>query len=429
MNGSRQAAGLRLAVVRQRYTPHGGAERFVERALGALAASGADVTVIARSWDTAASVAARDTAASVGAKDTAASVAARDTAASVGVGSSRGSARVAVVDPFFVGRLWRDAGFARAARKAWQAGGYDLVQSHERIPGCEMYRAGDGVHRQWLVNRRAYASPLARIGLALSPYHRYVCAAERAMFEHPRLRAVICNSRMVRDEILKSFRIAPEKLHVIYNGVDTEHFHPRERAAARARERQRLGAGAGDTLLVFVGSGFARKGLDTLLAAIAAERAPLRLAVVGRDRELPRFVALARDLGLGDRVAFVGGVDDVRPWYAAADALVLPTHYDPFPNVVPEALAMGIPVFVSDQCGAAEIVTHGASGYVCRTGDVAGLAQLLGAFAALADRSALESAARRSVESFSLQAMTAQLLALYAALGAKTRGSERIVNA
>jgi UDP-glucose:(heptosyl)LPS alpha-1,3-glucosyltransferase len=401
---------LRLAVVRQRYTPHGGAERFVERALGALAARDAEVTVIARSWDT---------------------------SASAGVGESGGAVRVAVVDPFFIGRLWRDAGFARAARKAWQAGGYDLVQSHERIPGCEIYRAGDGVHRQWLVNRRAYASLRTRIGLALSPYHRYVCAAERAMFEHPRLRAVICNSRMVRDEILRNFRVDAQKLHVIYNGVDTEYFHPRERAAARTRERQRLGAGAGDTLLVFVGSGFARKGLDTLLAAIAMAqapssmaqapsgpvRAPLRLAVVGRDRELPRFVRLAREAGLADRVAFVGGVDDVRPWYAAADALVLPTHYDPFPNVVPEALAMGIPVCVSDQCGAAEIVKHGESGYICRTGDVAGLAKLLGAFAALTDRSALESAARRSAESFSLQAMTAQLLALYASLGGQASGS------
>jgi len=301
------ALRLKLAVVRQRYTPHGGAERFVERALGSLAARGAEVSVIARKWE------------------------------------SGGSARIMVVDPFYVGRLWRDAGFARAARAAWRAGGFDFVQSHERIPGCEIYRAGDGVHRQWLANRRAYASAIERAGLAISPYHRYVCAAEREMFEHPRLRAVICNSRMVRDEILRHFQLAPGKLHVIYNGVDTLHYHPEVRTAQRERERARLGAGEGDILLAFVGSGFARKGLDTLLAAMSAAKARLRLVVVGRDRELPRFVSRARNVGLGERVAFVGGVEDVRPYYAAADALVLPTHYDPFPNVVPEALAMGIP--------------------------------------------------------------------------------------
>ncbi len=373
-------AALRLAVVRQRYNPHGGAERFVERAFGALAAGGADVTIIARSWE------------------------------------AGGAAKVQVVDPFHVGRLWRDAGFAGAARRAWRAGRFDLVQSHERIPGCEIYRAGDGVHRQWLANRSVYASPVERLGFALSPYHRYVCAAERSMFEHPALRAVICNSSMVRDEILRHFRIDAAKLQVIYNGVDTGYFHPRERAAQRDRERERLGVAAGETLLAFVGSGFARKGLDTVIRAMSASRAPLRLAVVGRDRELPRFVAAAREAGLAGRVAFVGGVEDVRPYYAAADALVLPTHYDPFPNVVPEALAMGVPAIVSDQCGAAEVIAEGVSGYIRHAGDVQGLAQALDAFAATVDRSPLEAAARAAAERLSLEAMTAQLLALYARL-------------
>ncbi len=367
---------LRLAVVRQRYNPHGGAERFVERALGSLASRGAEATVIARSWETG------------------------------------GSARVQVVDPFYLGRLWRDAGFAGAARRTWQAGGFDLVQSHERIPGCEIYRAGDGVHRQWLANRRVYAPLAERVGLALSPYHRYVCAAERRMFEHPRLRAVICNSKMVRDEILRHFRLDAGKLHVIYNGVDTQHFHPRERAAHRERERARLGVAPGETLLAFVGSGFARKGLDAVLGAMAASAAALRLVVVGRDRELPRFVALARKAGLAERVAFAGGVEDVRPYYSAADALVLPTHYDPFPNVAPEALAMGLPAIVSDQCGAAEIVVHGESGYVCGAGDAAGLGKLLVEFART-DRAAMEAAARKAAEQLSLDAMTVELLALY----------------
>jgi len=376
---------LRLAVVRQRYNPHGGAERFVERAFGALAARGADVTIIARQWET-------------------------------GGKGSAGAVRVQVVDPFYVGRLWRDAGFARAARAEWQRGGFGLVQSHERIPGCEIYRAGDGVHRQWLENRTVDASAVERLRLAASPYHRYVCAAERAMFEHARLRAVICNSRMVRDEILRHFRVDAAKLHVIYNGVDTEHFHPRERAAARERERARLGARPEELLLVFVGSGFARKGLDAVLGAMARSGVPTRLAVVGRDRELPRFVAMARDAGLGERVQFVGGVGDVRPYYAAADLLVLPTRYDPFPNVVPEALAMGVPAIVSDQCGAAEVIEEGVSGHVCRAGDPESVARAIDAFAARADRAPAEAAARVAAQGLALEEMTARLLALYGTL-------------
>src|SRR5206468_9051982 len=175
---------LKLAIVRQRYNPFGGAERFIARALPALERAGADVTLICRKeggW---------------------------------------GARRVLRVDPFYIGKVWRDWSFARAARAAWRRTGFDLVQSHERIPGCDVYRAGDGVHRRWLELRALAAPFLERLGIVLNPYHRYVCAAERRLFEHPRLRAVICNSRMVSDEIRRGFRIAPEKLHVVYSGVD-----------------------------------------------------------------------------------------------------------------------------------------------------------------------------------------------------------------
>src|SRR5207245_694359 len=100
-----------------------------------------------------------------------------------------------------------------------------------------------------------------RIGITLNPYHRYVCSAEKQMFEHPRLRAVICNSKMVRDEVQRAFRIGREKLHVIYNGVDLEYFHPRQGEALRGAARAQLGCRPRDTLFLFVGSGFSRKGL------------------------------------------------------------------------------------------------------------------------------------------------------------------------
>jgi UDP-glucose:(heptosyl)LPS alpha-1,3-glucosyltransferase len=369
---------MKLALVRQRYNPYGGAERHIERAVTALQREGAEVTLIAREW--------------------------------TGEGAGR-TRRVLEVNPFYIGRWWRDAGFARAARAAWERAGFALVQSHERIPGASIYRAGDGVHRQWLENRARYASVAVRLSIALNPYHSYVCAAEKAMFEHPGLRAVICNSRMVRGEILQHFSIAEEKLRVIYNGVDTERFHPRARVARNG----------GDIVLAFVGSGFARKGLDTVLAAMARSRLRLKLLVVGDDRELPRYAALAKVLKIGEHVSFTGGVDDVRPHYAAADALVLPTLYDPFPNVVLEAMAMGLPAIVSDQCGAAELVKHAESGWIVPAQDVSALAETLDG---LEDRPRLErmgAAARAAVEPYTIEAMAGQLLALYRELGSTLR--------
>ena len=128
---------------------------------------------------------------------------------------------------------------------------------------------------------------------------------------------------------------------------------------------------------------------------------------------------MAEAAPLGDRVRFLGARDDVRPLYAAADCLVLPTRYDPFPNTVLEALAMALPAIVSTQCGAAEIIEPGVNGWLCQADDAAGLARLLrGADEAIRDP-ALAAAARSSVERFSLDAMAGRLSALYQRLAAE----------
>jgi len=376
------SASQRIALVRQRYNPFGGAERFIERALASLEPLGAEVTLIAREW--------------------------RDA----------GARRFLRVNPPYFGALWRDAGFARAARAAWTRERFDLVQSHERIPGCDVYRAGDGVHRQWLEYRLQEASRLERSKVRANPYHRYVCKVERSLFEHPRLRAVICNSHMVRADVLRHFRVAEAKLHVVYNGVDLDHFHPRHRDALRTQARSALGCADGDLLFAFVGSGFERKGLRFAIDALARSAdARLRLAVAGEDRDAARFAAQARAAGVADRVRLLGGVEDVRPLYAAADCFILPTLYDPFPNAALEALAMGLPVIVSRRCGAAELVRTGENGWTCEAHDVAALTMLLGAAAAAVRDEKMRAAARASAEGFGIDEMAGKLTALYAALG------------
>ena len=372
---------MRVALVRQRYNQYGGAERFIARALPALERAGAQMTLISRRAE------------------------------------GWGARNSIAVDPFYIGNAWRDASFASAARETWQAGGFDLVQSHERIAGCDLYRAGDGVHAEWLAIRRAAAGAFERVGIALSPHHHYVCAAEREMFGHPRLRGVICNSAMVRDEILRRFRVAPGKLHLIYNGVDLEHFHPRHRAALRPAARAELGLGEDDVLFLFVGSGFARKGLDAAIAALAASGEPsFRLAAAGRDRRAARFAALASSHGLGGRVRLLGGRDDVRPLYAAADCFILPTRYDPFPSTVLEALAMGLPAIVGRRSGAAEVLRQGQGGWICEPGDIAGLAQLMREAARAARIETTAAAARATAEGYGIDDMARRLTELYSTL-------------
>lgn len=370
---------MNIAIVRQRYNPYGGAERFVSRAVAALGREGVEVTVFARDWS--------------------------EGAAQDGVG------RLVRCDPFYIGRTWRDWGFGRAVCAALSVQKFDLVQAHERIACCDVYRAGDGVHAQWLANRRQVLGAAGRLGLALNPYHAFLLAAERRMFASARLRAVICNSRMVRDEIRRHFGLADDKLHVVYNGVDLEAFNPALKVS-RAEVRAGLGISNSAMTYLFVGSGFERKGLPQLLGAMKpVEKA--HLIVVGEDKRLDSMRRLCLRLGIDKRVHFVGGQADVKPWYGAADCFVLPTLYDPFPNAALEAMASGLPVITTTQCGAAEFVETGVSGALCTAGDEIGLSSAMIAIGNVDHAAMMGNAARNAVSGLGIDAMALQLTALY----------------
>ena len=378
---------MKIAIIRQRYNPYGGAERFVERALGALVAEGVTVDLITRNWDGA---------------------------------PAAGFSQISCDPPYarwWGGRAARDRSFAQAAQALMAAGGYDITQSHERIPGCMIFRAGDGVHAAWLAHRSRQLSPLERLAQNCSPYHRYVLEAERRMFAHPALRAVICNSAMVAEEIRHHYGLAPDRLQVIHNGVDTAFFHPERAAALRQEARARLELDPGTPLLLFVGSGFARKGVPGLLQALARmQRQDAQLLIVGADRKLNAMQRLAARLGLAQRVRFAGPQREVLPWYGAADGFVLPTLYDPGPNAALEALACGLPLVTSLRCGAREWVQEGVNGWVTDALDVPALARALDGLCELGFQAPARAAARAAVAGLSLEAMSARLVQLYRAL-------------
>jgi UDP-glucose:(heptosyl)LPS alpha-1,3-glucosyltransferase len=371
------AAGVapRVALVRSRYDPAGGAERFVQGAVAALRAEGASLTVVTRHWP-----------------------------------DDDGSALV--VDPFHVGSLWRDWSFARAACEALSRRHFDLVQSHERIACCDIYRAGDGVHAQWLEERGRVQSAGGRLAARLSPHHRYVLAAERALFTSPRLKAVICNSEMVRGEIRARFDTRADRLVLIRNAVDSGAFHPGLREEMGGAVRQQLGIPRDARVALHVGSGFERKGVASLLDAVAAARCRPWAVIVGRDKRSARYLQQARRLGIAERVRFAGSVSDVRPYLAAADMFVLATLYDPQPNAVLEAMAAGLPVLTTPKCGAAELLREGESGASRDALDVRGMAEVLDAWEPGVARR-IGAAARAAVAPYTPEAMAREYLALY----------------
>jgi UDP-glucose:(heptosyl)LPS alpha-1,3-glucosyltransferase len=383
---------MRLAIVRQRYTPYGGAERFVEGALEALLERGIAITLYTRQWPQ----------------------------------TRLQLIEPVICNPFYVGRLWRDWSFARAVCRAIATKPPELVQSHERLLCCDVYRAGDGVHREFLDERLRTATPFQRWLVEAAPYHQYVLNIERRLFESPVLRAVICNSKMVRTEIQEHFGVPEEKLPVIYNAVDSDAFSP-ELRSQRAAVRNALHIPEEATVFLFVGSGYARKGVARAIEALARLPGDCYLVVVGRDKALSAYKRLARRLGVYNRVALLGPQTETRPFYGAADAFVLPTLYDPCPNAALEAMACGLPVITSTKCGAAELVLEHDAGLVGPARDIdvlaANMTKLLDAQA----RAALGARAREAVLPLTPAAMTLQLALLYrdllaAAYAAKPTG-------
>lgn len=367
---------LRLAIVRQKYRPDGGAERFISRALEALGSEQLDLNIITRSWQ----------------------------------GTPHPDWHLHICNPAKLGRVSRERGFAHAARACWEREKFDIVQSHERIAGCDIFRAGDGVHRVWLEQRARIVSSWQRLSAALSPYHRYVLQAEAEMFNSPTLKAVICNSEMVKRDILRCFSLDAGKIHVIHNAIDASRFQPATEASRQAT-RQQLALPDSATVLIYVGSGFERKGLKAAIEALAAS--DRYLIVVGQDKQLQRYQQLANQLNCLDRLRFVGVQQDVQPFYHAADALLLPTLYDPFPNVVLEAMACGLPVITSTGCGGAEFITAGQEGFVCDALDINGLSQAVNAIPALSVDSRMGEAARRKIEPYGPQRLAQALTSLY----------------
>lgn len=204
--------------------------------------------------------------------------------------------------------------------------------------------------------------------------------------------------------------IEPGRIEVVQNGIDAAEFSP------GVGDRARFGLPAAGVMAAFVGDLMTeRKNLDTVLSAVAGVP-DLHLVVAGTS-DGSRFPALAKRLGIADRVHFVGMVKDMPLLLRSVDFLVFPSRYEPWGMVVPEAMAAGLPVITTRSTGASEIVAEDAGFVLDDPDDVHVLAAVIRQVASdAALRAAAGLRAREIVQPMSWGRMADQYVALYASL-------------
>ncbi|CUR53398.1 Glycosyl transferase group 1 family protein [Serratia symbiotica] len=317
----------RLAIIRQKYRPDGGSERFASQMISILKTQNLNLNIITRKWKN----------------------------------IINSNCNIHLCNPFIFSRINREKGFSKKAKLICKKEKFDLIQSHERISGCDIYRAGDGVHRRWLIQRARIMSKWKRKLLFLSNYHRYIINAEHKMYSSPKLKAIICNSKMIKQEIIDDFNIPSEKISIIYNTIDHKKFIP-SNTIQRNILRKKFLIPEKAHCLIFVGSGFERKGLSATIQAVS--KTDSYLLVIGKDKSEKCYHDLAKSLGCIHRIRFMGIQKKILPFYQISDALILPTLYDPFPNVIIEALSCGLPVITSTTCGGSEFIISNKNGFI-----------------------------------------------------------------
>lgn len=329
---------MRVALVHLRHSHAGGTERYLNQVAAHLAARGDEVTIVCRSHEEA----------------------------------PHPAVRYVELRSFAPGATWRMWAFARDVERHVAASGYDVVFGLGKTWSHDVIRLGGGCHQTYLdqahaATRSGWEKAIGRGWLK----QRVALAIEaRALAPSTYLR-VVTNSEMVKRDVGARHAVPAEKIDVIYNGVDLERFHPDRHRDRAAELRHACNLAPGDFVILFLGSGYGRKGLDLLLDAFARllRQAPrTRLLVVGYDSAQPAYEDKAAQLGIAEHMRFLGGRRDAEVCYAAADVYALPTLYDPFANSTLEALATGLPVITTTANGGHEIL-DGETGSVLGPGD------------------------------------------------------------
>ncbi|MGZ8459933.1 MAG: glycosyltransferase family 4 protein [Candidatus Deferrimicrobiaceae bacterium] len=307
-------------------------------------------------------------------------------------------------------RFLRQAIFARLVGREVERGRFDLVHAHDRIFRADVFTMHSIPHETWVRDIRKRRPTL---------FDRVTAWVERQLMEEGGCAWHLLVSSIAGEAYRERYRIDPSRMRVLHPGVDLARFSSPDRDACRREVRSRYGIAPSEVVILFVGMNFEVKGLDAILRAVARAKslrpdAALRLLVVGRGND-GKYRSLASSLGIGDSVVFAGAhAEGVEEFYLASDLFMMLSAFDTFGMVVLEAMASRLPVIVSANVGAKDLVEEGVIGFVLP--DRLDVDDAAGKILLLLDenrRAAMGEAGRRTAERHSWDRLAKEVAGVY----------------
>jgi UDP-glucose:(heptosyl)LPS alpha-1,3-glucosyltransferase len=230
------------------------------------------------------------------------------------------------------------------SKKLCQMNKNSIYFSLERVVCPDIYRAGDGVHKEWMEIKRSKKTSLIKLKDLVYLYLEKRCFLNA--------KKIVANSEMVKKSIINYYDIPEAKIDVIYNGFDTKEF---DKQSAKDVLQKEFGLDEHTKIILFVGNGFFRKGVSSLIELVSKlDYENIATFIVGKDREMQKYKKLADRSQ--KRFFFLGEKKDVEPYYKGSDIFIFPTLYEPFSNATLEAMAYECATFTTDFNGVYEII-------------------------------------------------------------------------
>jgi UDP-glucose:(heptosyl)LPS alpha-1,3-glucosyltransferase len=300
--------------------------------------------------------------------------------------------------------------FARFVEQKIKKIGFDLIHSHERIFSADIFSLHSIPHRLWVqdIRRKRF----------FSLFDRATIWVEKRMVRNKSSTIFLPVSNIAREKFIAEYPFVAGHVETLHPGVDMKSFDQLDRNQCRKSIRTQFGFHESDAVLLFVGMNFELKGLDQLLSAMARintihHETRLKLLVIGKG-DVRKYRKMAQQAGVGGDVRFAGVIKDkMEEMYLSADIFAMLSTFDTFGMTVLEAMAASLPVIISHNVGAKDLIQEGVNGFVVDREDIDSISRKILLLLDKEKRASMGLHAHKVAENHNWDIMANKVLELY----------------